>query len=255
MAFEAVGAGGDFRIGDVFSRAWSVFTGNLVIFVGITLVAYVTTFVVTALLFGVSYATTGQVSPEAFGATFFISSVIVFFVVICVNILSEATILFGAFQYLRGQPVRIGEALAAAVGRLLPLIGLSILAGLAVGIGMLLLIVPGVILFVMWAVIVPVCVVERLGPTASMSRSSALTKGHRWKILGILLLVAIINAVGTKLLGLALFPISVVVAQVATAITTAFVSAYAHCVIIMTYHDLRVAKEGVDTEQIASVFD
>jgi TM2 domain-containing membrane protein YozV len=31
--------------------------------------------------------------------------------------------------------------------------------------------------------------------------------------------------------------------------------AYWNCAIIMTYHDLRVAKEGIDTEQIASIFD
>jgi hypothetical protein len=31
--------------------------------------------------------------------------------------------------------------------------------------------------------------------------------------------------------------------------------AYWNCAIIMTYHDLRVAKEGIDTGQIASIFD
>ena len=34
-----------------------------------------------------------------------------------------------------------------------------------------------------------------------------------------------------------------------------FWTAYLNCTIIMMYHDLRVAKEGVDTEQIASIFD
>ena len=28
-----------------------------------------------------------------------------------------------------------------------------------------------------------------------------------------------------------------------------------NCTIIMMYHDLRVAKEGIDTEQIAAIFD
>ena len=32
-------------------------------------------------------------------------------------------------------------------------------------------------------------------------------------------------------------------------------SAYWNCVVVMAYHDLRVAKEGVDTSQIAEIFD
>ena len=32
-------------------------------------------------------------------------------------------------------------------------------------------------------------------------------------------------------------------------------TAYYSIAVVMTYHDLRVAKEGIDIEQIASVFD
>ena len=38
-------------------------------------------------------------------------------------------------------------------------------------------------------------------------------------------------------------------------ILTAIYTAYYNIVLVMMYHDLRAAKEGVDTEQIASVFD
>jgi len=32
-------------------------------------------------------------------------------------------------------------------------------------------------------------------------------------------------------------------------------TAYYSIAVVMTYHDLRVAKEGIDIEQIAAVFD
>ena len=254
MAIEQVGAGGGFRIGDVFSRGWAVLTGNLVFFIGVTLLVYLVTILTVVVVFGLAYAT-GQVGSAAFGVALFISAFAVFFVIIAVNMVGEAAILYGAFQYLRGQPVRIGESLRAALSRVFPLLGLTILLGLAVSLGLILLVVPGLILITMWAVVVPICVVERLGPTASMSRSSMLTKGHRWKIFGIVVLLALLNGIGSNLVQLVLSPAGSVVSLIGGGIATAFLTAYGHCVIIMTYHDLRVAKEGVDTEQIASVFD
>ena len=35
----------------------------------------------------------------------------------------------------------------------------------------------------------------------------------------------------------------------------ALTGAFNAVMVVVTYHDLRVAKEGVDTDQIASVFD
>src|SRR5258708_17090641 len=81
--------------------------------------------------------------------------------------------------------------------------------GLAVMFASMLFIVPGLILYMMWSVATPACVVERLGPFRSMARSRALTKGHRWKIFGLLLLTlipgviigAVIGALGAPGLG------------------------------------------------------
>jgi len=51
-----------------------------------------------------------------------------------------------------------------------------------------LFVIPGIGVFMMLFVATPVCVVEQLGPFASMEQSSRLTKGHCWKIFGMLLL-------------------------------------------------------------------
>lgn len=52
--------------------------------------------------------------------------------------------------------------------------------------GMVLLIVPGLILALMWLLVTQVLVVERLGLREAFGRSRALTKGHRWMLLGLL---------------------------------------------------------------------
>ena len=152
----------------------------------------------------------------------------------------------------------------AAFSRFFSLLGISILVGFGVAIGFMLLIVPGIILALRWAVAVPACVVENKGPLESMRRSAELTKGHRWKIFGIWVLIAIVAVVvliiaGTLAgLGVVAAPQGlgrVVIAAVISLILTAIVTAYSYVLNTMIYHDLRTVKEGVGTEEIAAVFD
>jgi hypothetical protein len=114
-------------------------------------------------------------------------------------------------------------------------------------------------------VAMPVCVVEQLGPFGSLGRSRQLTKGHRWKIVG-LQMVVIIPAliigglVGAIIVGTGGFlamasALSSTLGQVVNLIWSAIWTAFYAIVIVVTYHDLRVAKEGVDTEQIAAGFE
>jgi hypothetical protein len=52
----------------------------------------------------------------------------------------------------------------------------------------------------MWMVALPACVVEGLGPIKSLGRSANLTKGHRWKILGIFLVLNVVGGIMSGLL-------------------------------------------------------
>lgn len=89
-----------------------------------------------------------------------------------------------------------GTSVAAAIARaflLLPFYFVaSLIAGFAVGFGMLFLIVPGLYLFGRLALIGPVMVAEdRRSPLAAIARTFEVTKGNGWRILGFFLLVAI----------------------------------------------------------------
>ncbi len=75
------------------------------------------------------------------------------------------------------------------------LLGVSILAGIAIAIGFVLLIIPGLILITIWSVVVPVVVLEKPGVFASFGRSRELVRGHGWQVFGTLLLAWLI-AVG-----------------------------------------------------------
>jgi uncharacterized membrane protein len=98
-------------------------------------------------------------------------------------------------------------------------LGASILVGLAVGIGLVLLIVPGVIaaIFFMFSTLL---VIDRdLGPIDAMKESMRIGRGHRWSLLGLIVVLTLMALVGV----LALF-VGLLVSMPVAAL--AFVHAY-----------------------------
>jgi hypothetical protein len=71
------------------------------------------------------------------------------------------------------------------------LLGVSLLYGICVGIGFILLIVPGLILMVIWAVVAPVMVLERPGVLAAFGRSRELVRGNGWNVFAVIIVVSI----------------------------------------------------------------
>ena len=87
----------------------------------------------------------------------------------------------------------MGELFSAVTPVALPLLVVSILFGIGVGIGLILLIVPGLILLTIWAVVAPVTVIERPGIFAAFGRSRELVRGHGWTVFGVIVLVFLIS--------------------------------------------------------------
>lgn len=91
-----------------------------------------------------------------------------------------------------GRRASFGECLAVGLRFFLPLIGVGIIFGLGVVLGALLLVVPGIIVMLMWSVAAPAVVIERQGVFSALGRSRELTKGARWKILGLFLVLLVV---------------------------------------------------------------
>lgn len=95
----------------------------------------------------------------------------------------------------------IGDLLNSAAPAILPLIGVSILAGIGITIGFILLIIPGLFLITIWAVVAPVVVLERSGVFAAFGRSRRLVKGNGWQVFGVIVLFLLIYFVISVILG------------------------------------------------------
>ncbi len=237
----------DFRIGPVITRAAKILSQHFLIFFLIGVVANLP----SVLLGQGGEAVTA--SPTGQGAVLLIIGGVLTFVL---SMISQAVMVHAAFQAMRMRPVSLGESLKVGLSRVIAVFLLAILMGILGGLGFVLLLVPGFMLMTMWFVSTPACVVERTGPWTSMKRSAALTKGHRWKVFGLLLLLVLLSLIVAGLLQLVLMQVgSTILVLLGTLLWGALWTAYYSIAVVMTYHDLRVAKEGIDIEQIASVFD
>jgi hypothetical protein len=101
----------------------------------------------------------------------------------------------------------VGGTIATAI-MILPFYFLaSFLSGLIVGIGFMLLIVPGLYLFGRLSLVTPIVVAEgQRNPIAAITRSFELTRGNGWAVLGLVLLIAftafVISGVLSTMLGI-----------------------------------------------------
>ena len=97
----------------------------------------------------------------------------------------------------------IGDLIRSVEPVFWPLVAVSILFGLALAIGFILLIIPGLILMVIWSVVAPVTVLERPGPFAAFGRSRELVRGNGWQVFGVIVIVFLAVAVLSVAAGLA----------------------------------------------------
>jgi hypothetical protein len=133
----------------------------------------------------------------------------------------------------------VGETVSAARPYLWSVMGASLLAGIAIGIGLILVIVPGLFLITIWAVIVPVIVIEQSGALASFGRSRELVRGRGWHVFGTLVIVYVILLVVNVVLGLIFSALPHVLGSgLSSVISGTLISPFIALVVTLVYYRL-----------------
>jgi hypothetical protein len=86
----------------------------------------------------------------------------------------------------------LSETLDRVTPHLTTLALAGILAAIAITIGLILLIVPGLFLLTIWLLIVPAIMLESCGVSESFARSQDLVRGYGWSVFGVIVLTVLI---------------------------------------------------------------
>lgn len=123
------------------------------------------------------------------------------------GMLGYATTILLAARVFRGQAVALGDLLVDGVGRMISVVFASLLVGLCIGFGTLLLIIPGLYLLFRLSMTVCATCAEGLDPLTAFRRSWSLTDGRFWDIatvLGALFAVGLLAGVALLAAGVVL---------------------------------------------------
>jgi len=199
----------------------------------------------------------GGGDPVAFfGATTIIGAIVIWLV----TTLFSAAALIRARDVYYGVQGSFGSALGAAFGRLFPVFFAGLLYGIAVSLGLVALIIPGLFLSISLAMCVFAAATDNKGPLESLSYSYDIVKGNWWRTAGVFAVIFIIAIVFYFAIGIvaAIFIVAdsgnvtdfaepsllvdVIIAPVLTAIATTLF----YCLGFAVYEDLKLRKEGGD---------
>src|SRR5579884_2568722 len=176
--------------GPIVSRIWSIYTDQFSSLVGTATILYALQFVIYLVL------------PSAAG----FALTLVFW---ALSILYQGMVVKLVQDVQDGRRDSSVRDLVVSVEPVFwPLLGVSILFGIGLAIGFVLLIIPGLILMVIWSVVAPVTVLERPGVFAAFNRSRELVRGNGWNVFGVIVvvflavvLVSVAAGIGTASLG------------------------------------------------------
>lgn len=279
-------------VGEIVDRTITLFRGNLRLLVGIGAPLYLGLAIlgtVPYFVFGIdvdsSQLTRTEIGP-ALNRMLAALPVLATLAAVggAVGIVQSLALTQAAFARYLGRDVTIGDALRSALRAAVPvffagLLGVLLilvvpLAGVALGLagqaaGVLLVSFGGFSLAIIGSFLAvylsfglslvgPVVLLEGLAPAAAVRRSFALISGHRWRALGLSVILLVIQLALGALLGILLVPlflsepaVQVVGQQTINFIVGVLWSPIQWAAITIFYVDLRVRKEAFDL-QLAS---
>lgn len=255
----------EFGAGRVIAHTFSSWWRHVVVFSLLTLVADLPIFLVSLLSrTGVPGVTAPSLNPfdraAAASPPAMPSGIWLAYLVSMLLFLVEAgAITRGVIDSLAGKRVSLGAMIGTGFRRALPLLVVGLLTYLMISLGLVLLIVPGVLVACALAVAIPAVVVERPGILGAIKRSFALTKGKRFAIFVAFLVIILVMFGVTAFAGI-LLPLltrsfaPMLGTVLGLAINVVFGTLFWVAPGVV-YHDLRVAKEGMETAQLAAVFE
>lgn len=222
-----------FGVGSVLGTAWRVWRRNLLPFAVISIGLYV-----PALLLRM------QLGDEAALLNTYLGSVVI-------NTLIAAALTYGVVLELDGARPSFRDCVLRGLRQLPRALGASVLSMLLIGVGFVLLFVPGLIGMLTLYVVVPVAIIERLPAMDVMRRSRDLTRGYKSDIFLILLLVGLASAGVAYAVKHGVSPAAF---PYLSTVLEALLASFSSVLAAVAYTLLRHEQDGTTVPEIATAF-
>ncbi|MBA4018935.1 MAG: hypothetical protein C0483_17340 [Pirellula sp.] len=236
-------------IGGILDQAVQLLKNHFGLFFGIVAVTMIPAQVFLGLV-QTAIATPEQIQANPSAAIVPIALSLV--VAIFVFPLANAAVIYAVGSSYLSRPTSVGDCIKHGMKRWGALIWTSFLMTLAIGLGMILCIVPGIIFAFWFALAQEVAVLENSSGSDALSRSKLLMKGN----IGTLFVMSLILGVINFLIGLGaqIIPqphVSVIV----QAFVQGFVTIFGTCALVVFYFSVRCKMENFDLQLLAEAVD
>jgi hypothetical protein len=200
----------ELNLGEVLSKTYELYRRNFVNFVLLFAVVELVIGVIGAIILAFAGIAIGSISiPLGSGfaigswfATLGISLLLSFLVAVIFIPVAEGATIKMTSEEINGQKIDLMAAVSFAFSRLLSLWAIFIVVGIIVILGLVALILPGIILAIMFALSIPVLLLEQKGVFDSMSRSRQLVGGRWLRTFNIFFVLGVFIGVVSFILGL-----------------------------------------------------
>jgi hypothetical protein len=248
------------RLGEILSSAFNIYKANASQLILIVAVVVVPLSLISALFSGVVFAPDKVRVTNAGGVVVFdyagrglgvalLAGAIGALIAVLISAVLQAAILRAAAQATIGDPVDVEASYRYGLKRLWSVILVSILVGLVVAVGFILLVIPGIIFLVFLSVSIPVLIVEGRRGTEAMGRSWNLVKGNFWHAFGVIVVAALIVGIISGIIG-AIGGDNWAVRWIFTAIAQILTVPFASLVSVLLYLDLRARSESLSADTL-----
>lgn len=249
--------------GQLLDRTFQIYRQNFMLFAGISALPNACVLVLQLALLIFSKSSGVNSAGAAIAAGVFALGFLL--VNLIVTAVSTAATTFGVSDVYLEKATSISACFARVKGKLGRVIYTSIELGLRVGIGLVLLIVPGVYWGGKYGLAVPAVVLEDIKAKQAFPRSAALTKDAIGRIIAIYFLTWILTMVVVIGLGAAVQALAPALAKSAGTITAAAFNLVLNAIVVtaitpimaialtLAYYDQRVRKEAFDIENLMNL--
>jgi len=250
-------------LGEILDRTFTLYRRHFLLFLGLSGIPQV-----LVLALGLAQTMYTPMYPQIpatgfrmFSATNLIFMLVTLLVTMVAYLLSQGGTVLAVSEIYLGRPTTVGESLRRVWDEIGTMFGVVFLNGLAVGVGFILLIIPGIYLMCRLLVAVPAALIEKRGAVESLERSFGLTRDNAGRAFLIMLLSAVITYAADMLFT---FPFGVGIAlsmrdysmlrtwtamsQIGGTVGSILTVPVLLIATSVFYYDLRVRKEAFDLQ-------